>query len=201
MATNVKLFNKLHPDIILIPGDIADDDSEAIRRQLNELKKLHAPEGIYYTVGNHEIYHNAFVWEAAFAAFGWCVLHNSGVMMKDSGLYVGGVPDSAGFSVSVLQAVKNAEKDAFRIVLSHQPSAVLQAKAGEIDLMVSGHTHGGQIIPFNYLTGFGNAGFVAGEYRLKHAILLVSRGVGYWGPPMRLGAPNDVILIDLEPQC
>ena len=198
-AEKVAFFNALKPDLILMPGDIADDTPEGLGEHLKALKKLQAPSGIYYTVGNHEIYHNAFVWEAAFAGLGWQVLHNSGAAVAESGVYVGGVPDSGGFSVNVAQAVKNAAANMYRIVLSHQPAAVLQVKPAEVDLLVAGHTHGGQIVPFNFLTKFGNAGFVAGEYKLQHTTLLLSRGAGYWGPPMRLGAPSDVLLLNLEP--
>lgn len=201
VAERVVFINSLKPDVILMPGDIADDEAEAVRHQFKELKKLRAPEGIFYTVGNHEIYHNPFVWEATFAALGWQVLHNSGAAVEDSGVYVGGVPDSQCFASNVAQAVKNADNEAFRIVLSHQPKIALSIPSGAVDLVISGHTHGGQMIPFNFLTKFGNGGFVAGEYKLPHTTLLLSRGIGYWGPPMRIGAPNDVILINLEPQC
>lgn len=198
VAERVALFNALKPDVILMPGDIADDTPQMMKPQLQALKKLSAPLGIYYTLGNHEIYNNAWVWESEFAALGWRVLHNSGVAVEDSGVYISGVPDSASFAVNITQAVKNAAADDYRILLSHQPATALQVQKGQVDLVVAGHTHGGQIFPFNFFTKFGNAGFVAGEYRLNNTTLLLSRGAGYWGPPMRLGAPADVLLINLE---
>lgn len=198
VAQRVEYINSLNPDVILMPGDIADDAPDSIKAHLSALRRLRAKEGIYYTLGNHEIYHNPFLWESTFAALGWRVLHNSGAVLSDSGVYIGGVPDTGGFSANVSQSVKNAAKDTYRIVLSHQPSIVAQTKEGEVDLMVSGHTHGGQIAPFNLISKLGNSGFAAGEYRIKNTVLLVSRGIGYWGPPMRLGAPSDVLLINLE---
>ncbi len=200
VAQKVAFLNNLQADIMLLPGDIADDSPESMREQLRCLKKLAAPLGIYYCVGNHEIYHNAFAWEAAFAALGWRVLHNSGVAVEGSGVYICGVPDYAGFRVDIGQAVARAADSDYRILLTHTPVVVGQTAENKADLTVAGHTHGGQVFPFNLLTKFGNAGFVAGEYRLENGtILLLSRGVGYWGPPMRLFAPSDVLLIKLNP--
>ena len=199
VAARAEFCNNLRPDIMLLPGDIADDNVEATRAQLKVLKKLHAPLGIYYTVGNHEAYNYAPAWEAAFAALGWRVLHNSGVAAEDSGIYIGGVPDASTFGANVGQALKAATPEQYRILLSHTPTIMTQIQDGMVDLAVAGHTHGGQIFPFNFLTKFGNNGFVAGEYRLNNTVLLVSRGAGYWGPPLRLFAPSDVIMIELLP--
>ncbi|MBQ7632771.1 MAG: metallophosphoesterase [Alphaproteobacteria bacterium] len=197
----ISYFNNLHPDIILMPGDIADDSKECMQKQLRIIKKLRAPQGICFTLGNHEIYHNPYAWEAEFAAIGWKILHNSGIRIESARVFIGGVPDYTAFKVDLTQAVSRAHYDDYRIVLSHSPVIFRQIKPKQIDLMVAGHTHGGQIFPFNLLSKLGNAGFIAGEYRLNDAVLILSRGAGYWGPPMRLGAPSDVILITLEPQC
>ena len=199
VAERVAVFNNLKPGVILMPGDIADDTPEMMREQLKALKKLRAPRGIYYTIGNHEAYNYAPAWEAAFAALGWRVLHNSGTPVEEIGVYIGGVPDASTFGVSVGQALKAATPEQYRILLSHTPTIVAQIRDGAVDLVVAGHTHGGQIFPFNFLTKFGNNGFVAGEYRLNNTLLLVSRGAGYWGPPLRLFAPSDVMMIELRP--
>ncbi len=199
VAERVALFNNLKPDVILMPGDIADDTPEIMREQLNALKKLRAPLGIYYTVGNHEAYNYAPAWEAAFAALGWRVLHNSGVSVEDCGIYIGGVPDASTFGVSAGQALRQAASEQYRILLSHTPTIMAQTEDISVDLVVAGHTHGGQIFPFNFLTKFGNSGFVAGEYRQHNTVLLVSRGAGYWGPPLRLFAPSDVLMVELRP--
>lgn len=196
----VAQFNALQPDVILLTGDIADDSRENIKRQISELKKLHAPQGIFYVLGNHEVYHNAFEWEAVFAGFGWQVLHNSGVSVENSGVYVAGLPDKNGFSVSIAQAVRNAAADEYRVLMSHEPITALKIADNNVDLQVSGHTHGGQIFPFNWLVKLGNSGFVWGEYAVNNAKLLITRGAGYWGPPMRLFAPSDVMLIELKPK-
>ena len=196
----VKLFNEQGADVVLLAGDIADDSKENIKEQISELKKLRAPNGIFYVTGNHEVYHNAFEWEAIFAGLGWQVLHNSGVSVENSGVYVAGLPDINGFSTNIAQAVKNAAADEYRILMSHEPVTALKIAENQVDLQVSGHTHGGQIFPFNWFVKLGNAGFVWGEYALDNAKLLITRGAGYWGPPMRLLAPSDVMLIEFKPQ-
>ena len=194
----VKYFNELRADVVLFPGDIADDIIGNIRKQLAELKKIKAPLGIYYTIGNHETYFNPYVWEAEFANLGWQVLHNSGTSIENSGIYVAGVPDNRAFKINITQSIKNAGNE-FIILLSHIPGVVRQIQDNQVDLVVSGHTHGGQIFPFNLLTKIGNDGMVAGLYRKGETKILISRGVGYWGPPMRIGAPSDIILLELQP--
>ena len=196
----VEFFNAQKADLILFPGDVADDNKEQIKKQINELKKVKAPLGIYYTVGNHETYFNPYVWEAEFASLGWQVLHNSGVSVEDSGVYVAGVPDDRAFSVSIEQSVKNAAPDEYRIMLSHIPNVSGLIEDNQVDLLVCGHTHGGQIFPFNWLTKLGNSGMVAGLYETQTTKVLISRGVGYWGPPMRVGASSDIILLELLPE-
>lgn len=196
----VKYFNDLQPDVILLPGDIADDKYEDIKPQINSLKKLKAPRGIFYTIGNHEVYHNAFKWESVFAGLGWQVLHNSGAGIEQSGVYVAGVPDIGGFAVNIAQSVGEASDSEYRILLAHEPITALKIKDTKVDLLVAGHTHGGQIFPFNWLVKMGNAGFVCGEYQVRDTRMLISCGAGYWGPPMRLFAPSDVLLIELKPE-
>lgn len=195
----VQMFNALRPDIVLVPGDVADDNADDIREKIRELKKLKANSGIFYTIGNHEAYFNAPVWEAEFAALGWIVLHNSGVSVADSGIYIGGIPDYETFAVSVKQALRGAADSEYRILLSHSPAVLKVIDNSGFDLLVAGHTHGGQIFPFNYFTRLGNAGFVAGEYSLGKSKMVITSGAGYWGPPIRLGASSDVVIIELLP--
>ena len=194
----VKQFNALQADAIVMPGDIADDIAADIMPQIRELKKLAAPYGIFYCLGNHEVYHNGVEWEAVFAGLGWQVLHNSGVALESTGVYIGGVPDKSGFVINPAQAVRNAHDNQYRILLAHEPKVAKMIGENRVDLVVSGHTHGGQIFPFNFLVKLGNSGFVAGQYRTSTSDVLVSAGAGYWGPPMRLGAPAEVVVINLQ---
>lgn len=197
----VKHFNEQNPDMVLMVGDIADDKAEHIQKQIKELGKIKAPMGVFYTLGNHETYFDAIRWESEFASLGWKVLHNSGVSVEGTGLYVAGLPDAHRFSTNTKQAIRQAKDDEYRILLSHIPATVKNIGDAKIDLQVSGHTHGGQIFPFNFFAKWGNAGFVFGKYEIdEDTKLIISRGVGYWGPQMRLLAPNDMTIINLMPE-
>lgn len=195
----VQYLNDLQPDVLLLVGDIGDDRVSDVQAQIKELGKLNAPMGIYFTLGNHETYFNAYEWEAEFAGLGWQVLHNSGSAVGDTGLYIAGLPDVGRFPSNIKQSLRQADSGQYRILMSHIPAIVDKIGASGVDIQVSGHTHGGQIFPFNYLAKAANGGYVAGEYKVNNTTLLVSRGVGYWGPSMRLFAPNDVLLITLSP--
>lgn len=197
IRTWVNYFNSLGADLIVMVGDAADDDADGIRRQIAGLSKLRAPLGIYYVLGNHETYFNPYVWEAEFAALGWQVLHNSGAAVDDTGIYIAGIPDNRAFRADIKQSLKNAG-GRYSVLLSHIPSG--DADAADADLVISGHTHGGQIFPFNLLSKLGNHGMSAGLYNRYGTNMLVSRGAGYWGPPMRICAPSDVMFIELEPE-
>lgn len=195
----VHLFNQFKPDVMVLPGDIADDTVENIKKHIRCLKKLHAPMGIFYAVGNHETYFDLFMWEAEFASFGWRVLHNSGAEVENTGVYIGGVPNIGQSELQIKQAFRQSSVQNYKILLSHDPVTATYLKKSEVDLQISGHTHGGQIFPFHILTKLGNRGMLAGEYSVNSTKVLISRGVGYWGPPMRLFAPSDVLLINFEP--
>lgn len=196
----VAYINSLHPDVLLMVGDIGDDDVSNIKPHLKELKKLKAKKGIYYVIGNHEAYNNAPAWEAQFAQIGWIVLHNSGESLDETGIYIAGIPDADAFSANVKQALRNAKEGQYRILLSHRPNVANDMAAGLVDLQFSGHTHGGQLFPFTLAAKYGNGGFVSGLYKLPNTDLIVSRGAGYWGPPMRLMAPSDIIEVQLRPK-
>jgi len=195
----VDYFNKLKADVVLMAGDVADDNAEDIKKQINELKRIKAPLGIYYVLGNHETYFNPYHWEAHFASLGWQVLHNSGASIDDSGVYVSGIPDNRAFGTDVMQSIRNAENE-YIVLMSHIPTNLSEEEKQNIDLMICGHTHGGQIFPFNWLTKLGNAGMVSGFYDNGNHRVLISRGVGYWGPPIRVGAPSDIMLIEFMPE-
>src|SRR5436309_1616365 len=95
-------------------------------------------------------------------------------------------------------AVAGAPPSDVRVLLAHQPRSAFAAQAAGYDLQLSGHTHGGQYFPFNLLVRLFQP-FVAGLHRLESMWLYVSRGTGYWGPPLRLGAPAEITLLELQP--
>ena len=93
-------------------------------------------------------------------------------------------------------AMAGAPASDVRVLLAHQPKSAFAAQDAGFDLQLSGHTHGGQFFPFNLLVRLFQP-FVAGLHRLEAMWLYVSRGTGYWGPPLRLGAPSEITLIEL----
>lgn len=201
----VDKVNALKPDVVVITGDLVDDNPAAVRDKMQILSGLESPEGIYVSIGNHELYAGLLNWLKEFKRLGFKVLLNNGEMLKNGQVFIAGVADTGSFmlnpelSLNLRPRAPMEQNDPYRILLSHYPQyADFMDKAG-VDLQLSGHTHGGQIFPFHFLVRRANK-YLAGAYRIKNADLYVSRGTGYWGPPMRLFAPAEIALIKIKPQ-
>ncbi len=194
----IEKVNSLDPDIILLAGDIVDDSKDKISDITNLLKKLKAKQGIYFVSGNHEFYAGYRDSLVTLQRLGFKSLENSGIALKD--IYIAGIPDwrtaqRIGLIISLDAALKNSTPQQFKILLSHTP--VNFGKENNVDLIVSGHTHGGQIFPFHVLSWLQNQ-YLSGMYNLENDTkLYVSRGAGQWGPQMRLFAPSEITLINL----
>ena len=125
--------------------------------------------------------------------------------MGDTNIYLAGIPDSHTASMSPMlnvnfyKALKGSKKTQYKVLMSHTPDFVDYLSSRIIDLQLSGHTHGGQIFPFHLLVKKANK-YLAGLYDVRGLKLYVSRGVGSWGPPMRLFAPAEITLISLLPE-
>jgi len=198
----VNQTNRLRPDAVFLAGDIIDDRTRYIGAQLDELKNFQAPLGVYAVSGNHELYNGLNLWMRNFKRLGIRVLMNDGVRLADSKIFVGGIPDlntafSPYFKVDFAKTFKNSRHNDYRILLSHYPN-LSDYPERRYDLQLSGHTHGGQIFPFHYLSKKANK-YLAGLYNVGDYKLYVSRGTGYWGPPMRLFAPSEITEIILKP--
>jgi len=194
--------NKLKPDAVFLVGDIIDDRTKYIGSQLEELKELKAPLGIYAVSGNHELYNGLNLWQRNFKRLGIKVLINDGIRLKDSKVFVAGIPDlntafSPYFRINFAQAFQKSRNNDYKILLSHYPN-LSEYPNRKYNLQLSGHTHGGQIFPFHYLSWQANK-YLAGLYDVESYKLYVSRGAGYWGPPMRLFAPSEITEIILKP--
>ena len=98
--------------------------------------------------------------------------------------------------INLWRSIQNSRKSDFKILLSHQPVIINSLSKDLYDLVLSGHTHGGQIFPMHLFAKKANQ-FLAGKYKVNNIDLIVSRGAGAWGPQMRLFAPSDIIVIDL----
>jgi len=195
----VRRVNALDADLVAITGDLVDGDARLLAGEVAPLAGLRARHGVYFVTGNHDHYSGAREWSAVVAGLGIRVLRNQRVEIESGGAVFDlvGVDDHRGdvFGQGGGEDLGRAfaERDRARpaILLAHDPSTFKRASALGIDLQLSGHTHGGQIWPFAWFVRLA-VPFVAGLYRRGGATLYVSRGTGFWGPPMRLRAPAEI---------
>ena len=190
------------PDIILIPGDILDHPPERIRHIAKAFQEFQAPLGVYGSTGNHEYYINVDAATALAQESGIRMLNNEAVELPP-GLIIAGVTDRTALQFhlprpKVGDFAAEHVSDKPLILLNHTPLVDEAQAAGGAgaDLIVSGHTHEGQIWPFSLLTRMVFT-FHHGLYKLNHGYIITTCGIGTWGPAMRLGAPPEVVLIKL----
>ena len=190
--------NAVSPDIILLDGDIIDDDVDKVSDITALLKGLKAKQGIWFVTGNHEFYAGYKETADELQKMGFGFLENNGVSLGE--IYLAGIPDlfsgkNYGKNADLSQAFAQAEDNQFRLLMSHTP--VDLGKDNIFDLEVSGHTHGGQIFPFHVLAKLHNR-YLAGLYQMENgAQIYVTRGAGQWGPQMRFLAPSEITVIRL----
>lgn len=198
----VENVNALEPDIVLFAGDTIDDNIFFIEPILKELKKIRAFKGMYCVSGNHEFHIDADQLKTAFMMTGIHYLVNEGVFVKNN-VYLAGVSDekfkTAGASTQdIAKSLQGAKIADYKILMAHRPQVFRAIKNNEADLVISAHTHGGQIFPFHIISKITN-GYLAGLYHKNGSMLYVTRGVGQWGPQMRLFAPSEISLIKVQP--
>lgn len=197
----VERTNAQNPDVILLAGDIMDDDIVRTAGMTELLKGLKAKEGIYFVTGNHEFYAGYRESIDALKSLGFTFLENSGLPIGED-VYLAGIPDftsfrAFGLKIDLPEAFAGASDGRFRLLVSHTPADF--GKENNFDLEVSGHTHGGQIFPFHIFAKWHNR-YLAGLYPMENgARIYVSRGAGQWGPQMRFLAPSEITVLRLEP--
>jgi uncharacterized protein len=201
----VEAVNRLPADIVAITGDLVDGSVPELASEVAPLTRLKSRYGSFFVTGNHEYYSGVEPWLAELRRLGIKVLHNEHVVIARDGakLVLAGVPDySAGHFGSAHRsdpkaALAGAPADAaVKVLLAHQPRSSAAAEQAGFDLQLSGHTHGGQFLPWNFVVRLQQP-FTAGLHRLGRLQIYVSRGTGYWGPPQRLGAPSEITEIRL----
>jgi predicted MPP superfamily phosphohydrolase len=191
--------NALSPDLVAVTGDLVDGSVARIGDQVEPLGAIRARHGVYFITGNHDFYSGADAWVARVRALGWQALRNERVAIGDAGadFDLAGVDDHHGAMLGdgqgedLSRALDGRETARPVVLLAHDPNTFKKASQHGVDLQLSGHTHGGQIWPFRHLVRLSTP-WVAGLYRLGVSAVYVSRGTGFWGPPMRLGAPSEI---------
>lgn len=189
------------PDLIVLPGDTIDDFPKLIQPHLKLLSQLKAPLGVYAISGNHEFYVGHNNSKNALKQTEITYLFNNGILLNNN-IFLIGIPDSKTMhrigQPDNIKHILNKNKSYFSILLSHQPKFIDTLDQNSVDLQISGHTHGGQIFPFQFIAKLANT-YLSGLYKINDTFLYVSRGSGQWGPQMRLFAPSEITIIRLVP--
>ncbi|HSD89565.1 MAG TPA: metallophosphoesterase, partial [Kofleriaceae bacterium] len=199
--------NEIGADLIALTGDFVDGSVAELADAVAPLAKLHAPHGVYFITGNHEYYSGAKQWVEHFATLGNIrVLRNEHVTIERDGhaFDLAGIDDHVGHEFlpdhgpDLDRALAGRDRSRALVLLAHQPRQVRQAARYDVDLQLSGHTHGGQVWPWHYAVALQQGGLLAGRYQIGSTQLYVSRGPGFWGPPVRVGAPPELTRVILR---
>lgn len=206
-ARVAEAVNALDADVVVHAGDIADGTPVQRREQSAPLGTVRSRLAKVYVTGNHEYGGEAQGWLDRMADLGWEPLHNRHVVVERGGdaLVLAGVDDVtaessglAGHRANLLDALAGTDPDRPVLLVAHQPKFVPQAAAAGIDLQISGHTHGGQIWPFNFLVRLDQPVVHGLSRHGERTQLYTSRGTGFWGPPFRVFAPSEITLLTLR---
>ncbi len=203
----VRRVNALEPDLVAITGDLVDGPVERLGEAIEPLRELRARHGVYFVPGNHDHYAGLPGWLRRLGELGVEVLQNRWTLVRagsagEAEIVLAGVDDPAarwlGTGGPDLERALSGRPEGRPVVLlAHQPGQFDRAAGLGVALQLSGHTHGGQIFPFHLLVHLFQP-YVAGLYRKDRSQLYVSRGTGFWGPPLRLGAPAEITRLVLE---
>lgn len=200
----VAKINILNPDIVVITGDLVDTKLEFAKAALDELKNINTVYGTYFIVGNHEYFHGVKPIIDYVNSLGIKTLENENVYIgeENQGFYLAGVYDRFGFRYGsyipdINKALENCENHP-TVLLAHQPKFINSLEDTQnIDLILCGHTHGGQIFPFNFLVKLEQPYVKGLNTHNEHTQVYVNKGTGFWGPPMRLGASSEITILNL----
>lgn len=199
----VDTINALNADVVVIVGDLVDENIAFVKEFLRPLNELRSREGVYYVSGNHEYYHGIESISAFLKTLNLKVLENENIELESFNL--AGVNDLAGLRFGILppdlrgaQSGLNPQKPS--ILLAHQPKFVRQNDVSAFDLVLCGHTHAGQVFPLSIFVWL-DQHYIHGLYKLDSKTqLYVSSGVGFWGPAMRFLAPSEIVNLKLKPK-
>lgn len=197
----VELINGLDADLVAIVGDLVDGSVEELGAAAAPLADLRSRHGTFFVTGNHEYFSGYEPWIDEVTRLGMRVLRNERVALPE-GIDLAGVNDVAGGSYGdgpdFDAALGGRDPDKAVVLLSHQPVQAHDAARHGVDLQLSGHTHGGQMVPFNLIVRASGQPIVSGLGEVDGMPVYVTNGAGFWGPPVRVGAPPDVTLVELR---
>ncbi|KUI26451.1 metallophosphoesterase [Mycobacterium sp. IS-1742] len=206
-AAVVARVNELGADIVCHVGDIADGVVTQRENQAGPLADVTATSARVYVTGNHEYFSEAQGWLDYMEGIGWAALHNRHIVVERGGdrLVVAGVDDATaagsgtrGHGADLDAALAGADRALPVLLLAHQPKQVVHAVRAGVDLQISGHTHGGQMWPFNVLVRLEQPVVQGLSRHGDKTQLYTSRGTGFWGPPFRVFAPSEITLLTLR---
>jgi predicted MPP superfamily phosphohydrolase len=196
----VERVNALGADMVAVTGDLVDGSVQHLAHHVAPLAALKSRHGTFFVTGNHEYYSGAPAWVDELRRLGLRVLMNEHVLLQhgEAALALAGVAD---YSAHHFEATHRSDPQAaiagapeharVRVLLAHQPRSAAAAAQAGFHLQLSGHTHGGQFLPWNWFVRLQQP-FTAGLNRWQGLWVYTSRGTGYWGPPKRLGAPSEI---------
>lgn len=191
--------SSLNPDIVFVGGDLFDGVAADLDKLAKPFSELKTPLGVYYITGNHEEFDGNQPYLAAAENAGMQILNNES---KDiEGVTLAGVDYRDTSSREDYRKVLNELNlpiDKPSILLKHSPYYVEESATAGVDLQLSGHTHDGQIIPFNHLHRLIFYGYEFGLKKLNNLLIYTSSGTGTWGPPFRLGTKAEIVQITFE---
>jgi hypothetical protein len=204
VETVVAMANELKGDIIAFTGDLVDGTVDHLREHVEPVSRLSARYGSYFITGNHEYYSGAEPWVEEAKRLGFDVLLNEHRVLRhgNATILLAGVTDSSAgqfvpsHASDPHKAIAGAPPSDVKILLAHQPRSLYEAVKAGFHLQISGHTHGGQFFPWNLVAAAGQP-FIKGLHKYENSWIYVSKGTGYWGPPVRIGARSEITAITL----
>lgn len=204
-AAMVKRAMSLNADLILVTGDVIDGTLHNRRHDVEPLRDLHAPDGVFSITGNHEYFFEQERWTQHLASLGLHTLHNNHIVIRrgDAELVIAGMPDASASrrnatGPDLTKTLEGAPENAPVVLLDHQPRNARKNAQQKVDLQLSGHTHGGLIVGLDRLFAKPNNGFVSGLYKVDGMQLYVNNGTALWpGMAVRLGRPSELTRITL----
>lgn len=193
-------------DMIVVTGDFIDGSVAMRRADVEPLRDLYAPDGVFAIPGNHEYFFDYAAWMRHLSGMGIRMLENAHAVLQrgDGRIVLAGVTDSSAPGhgqpgPDLAAALAGAPDDAPLLLLDHQPRGALRAAARGVALQLSGHTHGGMSVGLDRLVANGNGGFVSGRYQVGGMTLYVSNGTALWpGFALRFGRPSEMTRITLR---